>query len=93
MPTISIMPSAAWRLTKVKVLPNYAFDVEFTDGTKGVVEMAQFIMSDKAGVFSVLKDKTIFKQPYLLHGVLTISLPTSISELIKYQEESVDWSM
>lgn len=71
MRTISIIPGAAWRLKKIKVLPNYKLEVTFTDGTHGFVEMAQLIMSDKAGVFSALKDEVIFNQAYLLHGVLT----------------------
>lgn len=62
---------APWRLTKVTPLQNYILEVEFTDGTHGFVEMHNFVMSEKAGVFSVLKNKDLFNQVYLTYGVAT----------------------
>tara|TARA_Y100000588_G_C14211952_1_gene907068 strand:- start:398 stop:760 length:363 start_codon:yes stop_codon:yes gene_type:complete len=66
-----IVCTAPWRLTKVKPLPNYEIEVEFNDGTHGFIEMTALIMSERAGVFSILKDKAIFDQAHLEYGVLT----------------------
>lgn len=66
-----IVCTAAWRLSKVKPLPNYELEVEFNDGTHGIVEMVKLIMSDKAGVFAALKDSAIFEKAHLEYGVLT----------------------
>ena len=66
-----IVCTAPWRLKKVKPLPNFELEVEFNDGAHGFVEMIKLIMSDKAGVFAVLKDREIFNKAYLEYGVLT----------------------
>lgn len=66
-----IICTAPWRLTKVKPLANYRLEVEFIDGTHGFVEMSHRVMSDKAGVFTSLKDVHLFNQVYLEHGVVT----------------------
>ena len=52
-------------------MPNFQLEVEFIDGTTGFVEMINLITGDKAGVFSVLKDKELFNQVYLAYGVAT----------------------
>jgi hypothetical protein len=62
---------APWRLTKVKPLENYELEVEFNDGTQGVVEMIKLILSDRAGVFAALKDQDLFNKAHLEYGVLT----------------------
>jgi hypothetical protein len=46
-------------------------EVEFIDGTCGVVEMSRRVTSDQAGVFAILKDVNLFNQVYLEHGVAT----------------------
>jgi hypothetical protein len=66
-----IAASAPWRLTKVKPLANYKLEVEFIDGTHGFVEMIHRVTSDKAGVFTALKDVHLFNQVYLEHGAVT----------------------
>ena len=66
-----IVCTAPWRLTRVKPLPNYELEVEFNDGVYGIVEMVKLIMSDKAGVFAVLKDQDLFNKAHLEYGVLT----------------------
>lgn len=63
--------TAPWRLTKVKPLANYRLEVEFIDGTHGFVEMSQRVKSDKAGVFAMLKDVSLFNQVHLEYGVAT----------------------
>lgn len=66
-----IMCTAPWRLSKVKPMTNYELEVEFNDGTRGIVEMVKLIMSDKAGVFAALKDQDLFNKAHLEYGVLT----------------------
>ena len=66
-----IVCTAPWRLTKVTPLANYELEVEFNDGAHGIVEMIKLIMSDRAGVFSALKDCDLFNKAHLEYGVLT----------------------
>jgi hypothetical protein len=66
-----VICTAPWRLTKVKPLDNYRLEVEFIDGTRGFVEMSRRVVSNKAGVFAVLKEISLFNQVYLEHGVAT----------------------
>ena len=70
-PATGVICTAPWRLTKVKPLANYRLEVEFIDGTHGVVEMSHRVTSDKAGVFATLKDISLFNQVHLEHGVAT----------------------
>lgn len=67
----AVSPEASWRLTKVKALPNYVLEVQFKDGTHGIVEMESLIMSSKAGVFAQLKDQNLFNKVYLEMGAVT----------------------
>ena len=67
----AIVCTAPWRLTKVTPLENYKLEVEFMDGTHGVVEMEKYIMSPHAGIFAKLKDLKVFNQVYLAYGVVT----------------------
>ena len=60
-----------WVVTKICPLSNYVFVVEFVDGVHGFVEMKDFINSDKAGVFEVLRDEKVFNQMYIDHGGVT----------------------
>jgi hypothetical protein len=69
--TVGIVYAVQWRLTKVKPLANYMLEVEFVDGTYGFVDMSRRVASDKAGVFAVLKDISLFNQVYLECGVVT----------------------
>lgn len=66
-----IICTAPWRLTKVKPLQDYNLEVEFVDGTHGVVKMEQRIMNPKAGVFASLSDINLFNQVYLEYGAVT----------------------
>jgi hypothetical protein len=67
----NVICTSPWRLTKVTPLANYRLEVEFIDGTHGIVEMSHRVTSDKAGVFATLKDINIFDQVHLEHGVAT----------------------
>ena len=67
----NIVNTAPWRLIKVIPLKNYRLEVDFVDGTHGLVDMSNLILSDKAGVFEVLKNTTLFNQVYLNFGAAT----------------------
>ena len=69
--SLGIGCTAPWRVTKVKAMPNYELEVEFRDGTHGFVEMMNFVTSEKAGIFAVLKDPHLFSQAHIEYGVVT----------------------
>ena len=62
---------APWDLIKIKPLPGYKLEVNFTDGSSGLVEMSQLIMSSKAGVFAALKNIDVFNQVFISDGAAT----------------------
>ena len=66
-----VRSNVPWHVIKVKPLANYKFEVEFIDGTHGLVEMKQQIMSPEAGVFAWLRDIDTFNQVYVELGVTT----------------------
>ena len=68
--TPRIVCTVPWRLTKVTPLDNYKLEVEFIDGTHGVVEMRRLILSSKAGVFALLQCLSLFNKVYLDHGAV-----------------------
>lgn len=67
----TIVPRAPWRVTEVEVLSNYRLEVHFADGVKGVVDMSKLVMNPDSGVFSELRDDSIFRQVRLELGVVT----------------------
>jgi hypothetical protein len=66
-----INPTVPWRVTEVHVLSNYRLSVTFVDGTTGEIDLARLIMSDRAGVFAVLRDPTLFAQVYVEWGAVS----------------------
>ena len=56
---------------KVKALPDYCLEVEFTDKTSGKVFMKDLIFSPKAGVFARLRDRALFNKVFIEYGVTT----------------------
>jgi hypothetical protein len=69
--TLGVIPAAPWRIKAVNVLPGYRLSVTCNDGTSGLVDMSRLVSSERAGVFSALKDEQIFSQVSLDLGVLT----------------------
>ncbi len=63
-----IRPAAPWRVVRVDVEDGHSFTVRFVDGLEGVVRIAPSFMT---GVFSVLRDETLFRQARIEHGVVT----------------------
>jgi hypothetical protein len=66
-----IIPSAPWRVVEIKVLSNYRLFVRFMDGTRGEVDLSRLVLSDQAGVFSVLRDPALFAQAGVEYGAVT----------------------
>ena len=62
---------APWRVAEVKTLPGFRLRVRFNDGTVGIVDMGQFIRSETAGVFAVLRDERLFRQVKITLGAVT----------------------
>ena len=69
--TPGIIPSAHWRLAEVKILSNYRLSVKFLDGTRGEVDLSRLILGAQAGVFSLLRDPSIFTKAYIEYGAVT----------------------
>ena len=69
--TTGVIPAAPWRIKAVDVLPGYRLAVTCNDGTSGIVDMSRLVSSERAGMFSELKDAQIFGQVRLDLGVLT----------------------
>ena len=66
----NVVPCASWRVVEVRILPGYRLMVRFTDGTTGEVDLSRLVMSDKAGVFAVLRDPALFGRAYVEYGVV-----------------------
>lgn len=66
-----VRPRAPWRVAEAEVLPGFRLRVRFNDGTAGIVEMATFVTSSRAGVFAALRDETVFRQARIALGAVT----------------------
>ncbi|MGH7099537.1 MAG: DUF2442 domain-containing protein [Stellaceae bacterium] len=64
-------PRAPWRVAEVEALPGFRLRVRFNDGTEGIVELADFIKSDAAGVFAALRDEKLFRRAGIILGAVT----------------------
>ncbi|MDV6342916.1 DUF2442 domain-containing protein [Nitrosomonas sp. Is24] len=62
-----------WRIRSVTVMPDYCLSVTCNDGATGIIDMSQLIFSEKAGIYSALKDAQLFNQVRIELGVLTWS--------------------
>lgn len=49
------------KIVHVHSVGNYAIEVEFDDGVKGLIDLSDFVTK---GIFSVLKDKHLFSKVY-----------------------------
>ena len=66
-----IVPTAPWRVCKVKSFQDYRLYVQFMDGLEGFVDLYRLIHSDHAGVFKVLRNKSLFDQVFIDYGAVT----------------------
>lgn len=69
--TSTIRCNVPWHVTKVKPLKDYKLEVEFIDGTHGLVEMKDRVLNSTTGVFIHLKDLNTFNQVHLEYGAVT----------------------
>jgi len=68
--TPGVVPRAAWRVCEVSTLPGYRLLVTFVDGTTGEVDLSRLVISDRAGVFTALRDPELFAKAYVEYGVV-----------------------
>jgi hypothetical protein len=54
------------RHAEVEALSGFRLRVRFNDGTAGIVEMAEFVKSDAAGIFAALRDERLFRQARII---------------------------
>lgn len=66
-----VRPQAPWRVAEAEALPGFRLRVRFNDGTAGIVDMADFVQSDAAGVFAALRDEELFRQATVTLGAVT----------------------
>ena len=69
--TPPVRPAAAWRVADVEALPGFRLRVRFSDGTEGIVELADFISLAGAGVFAALRDEKVCREARLVLGAVT----------------------
>lgn len=67
-PIVSTSPTC---VKTVEALDDFQLVVEFMDGLKGTVFIAELVANPDAGVFTALKDVELFKQVYVLYGAVT----------------------
>ncbi len=56
-----------WKVTRLTVLPGYRLDVEFADGTAGILDLSGESFD---GVFAPLADPAFFSQARIQDGVV-----------------------
>jgi hypothetical protein len=66
-----VIPSAAWRVSAIEVLPAYRLRVRFVDGAEGTVDMSRLVFDPGSGVFAPLRDPAIFNQAFVESGAVT----------------------
>jgi hypothetical protein len=66
-----VRPAAPWRVARLEVLLGFRLRVHFNDGIEGTVELADFLNSASAGVFSALLDDGMFRQARITVGAVT----------------------
>ena len=57
-------------MTQVKALPSFRLQVQFADGSEGVVDMASFLKKE-CGVFKVLRNAEVFNTVCVEQGAVT----------------------
>jgi hypothetical protein len=69
--TPPVRPIAPWRVAEVETLPGFRLRVRFNDGSTGIVDMAAFVGSEAAGVFTALRDEAAFRQARMRFGAVS----------------------
>lgn len=68
------------------VMSDHCLAVTCNDGTAGTVDMSQLIFSEKAGIYSALKDAQLFNQVRIELGVLTWPKSADIDPVWLHEE-------
>jgi hypothetical protein len=74
----NIVCKPSYHLTSIKALPDYKIEVTFVDGSGGIVDYTQLIMSECPGVFRELRDIQAFNKVQIVRGVATWPWPNDI---------------
>lgn len=93
--TPPIRAAAPWRLSSVSASQGFRLRVCFNDGTEGMVEMSDFVHSDKAGVFAVLRDEALFRKAKIVLGAITWPGELDLAPDAMYREirENGSWHL
>lgn len=60
-----------WRVRNVVALPKFRLEVTFMDGLQGYVDLSHKILSEKAGVFTQLREPSFFNKVHVEYGAVT----------------------
>ncbi len=66
-----VVPRAPWRVAEVEALGGWRLRVRHNDGVTGIVDISKLVHSERAGMFSVLRDEALFSQVFLDLGAVT----------------------
>jgi hypothetical protein len=83
-----------WHVVEVTAMPGYRLSVRFQDGMRGIVDMSAMVQSESAGVFSSLRDQSVFSAAHIEFGAVAwpgdIDLaPDALHAAIKAKGECV----
>ena len=66
------------RVTGVAVIAPYGLDIRFADGTGGIVDCADLVLREDAGVFAPLRDPAEFAKAYVHPEARTVAWPSDL---------------
>lgn len=66
------------RPTSVSALSEYRLDIEFADGSRGVVDCSHLILRPDPGVFAALRDPAEFGKAYVHPVSHTVTWPRDL---------------
>ena len=67
---VGVIPTAAWRIRAMTVLPGYRLALSFMDGVQGIADLSPLVHSEHAGVYAALADVEIFNRAQLQLGAV-----------------------
>ena len=86
--TLGIIPSAPWRVSKIKIEPGYRLQVTFMDNTKGWADLSHWLFSRciDGSVFEALREEDFFELAKVELGVITWPNGADLSPDALYDE-------
>jgi hypothetical protein len=79
-------PLRFWRISSLEVLSGFQLRVKFLDGTEGIVDMSRLVFDAASGVFTELRDPTLFSQAFPESGVVAWPSGLDLAPDRMYQE-------